>query len=156
MGMDIKNKKAYFEYEILEKFVAGMQLMGSEVKSIREGKANIQESFCYFKKNELWIRGLHVSEYEQAAHYGHKALRERKLLLTKRELKKLQDKTKEKGAAYCYVVLLVSGRGWVWKLEIGLAKGKKSYNKLLRIVEDHLIQGSYTKRDLDIIKKLRG
>lgn len=149
MGMDIKNKKAYFEYEILEKFVAGMQLMGSEVKSIREGKANIQESFCYFKKNELWIRGLHVSEYEQAAHYGHKALRERKLLLTKRELKKLQDKTKEKGLTIVALKLFLSGRGWV-KLEIGLAKGKKIYDKR------NTIKDRDAKRDLDRIKKLRG
>ena len=149
MGMDIKNKKAYFEYEILEKFVAGMQLMGSEVKSIREGKANIQESFCYFKKNELWIRGLHVSQYEQAAHYGHKALRERKLLLTKRELKKLQDKTKEKGLTIVALKLFLSGRGWV-KLEIGLAKGKKIYDKR------NTIKDRDAKRDLDRIKKLRG
>ena len=149
MGMDIKNKKAYFEYEILEKFVAGMQLMGSEVKSIREGKANIQESFCYFKKNELWILGLHVSEYEQAAHYGHKALRERKLLLTKRELKKLQDKTKEKGLTIVALKLFLSGRGWV-KLEIGLAKGKKIYDKR------NTIKDRDAKRDLDRIKKLRG
>ena len=149
MGMDIKNKKAYFEYEILEKFVAGMQLMGSEVKSIREGKANIQESFCYFKKNELWIRGLHVSEYEQAAHYGHKALRERKLLLTKRELKKLQYKTKEKGLTIVALKLFLSGRGWV-KLEIGLAKGKKIYDKR------NTIKDRDAKRDLDRIKKLRG
>tara|TARA_Y100001954_G_C15721435_1_gene558439 strand:+ start:294 stop:743 length:450 start_codon:yes stop_codon:yes gene_type:complete len=147
MGMDIKNKKAYFEYEILEKFVAGMQLMGSEVKSIREGKANIQESFCYFKKNELWIRGLHVSEYEQAAHYGHKALRERKLLLTKRELKKLQDKTKEKGLTIVALKLFLSGRGWV-KLEVGLAKGKKIYDKR------NTIKDRDAKRDLDRIKKL--
>ena len=149
MGMDIKNKKAYVEYEILEKFVAGMQLMGSEVKSIREGKANIQESFCYFKKNELWIRGLHVSEYEQAAHYGHKALRERKLLLTKRELKKLQDKTKEKGLTIVALKLFLSGRGWV-KLEVGLAKGKKIYDKR------NTIKDRDAKRDLDRIKKLRG
>ena len=149
MGMDIKNKKAYFEYEILEKFVAGMQLMGSEVKSIREGKANIQETFCYFKKNELWIRGLHVSQYEQAAHYGHKALRERKLLLTKRELKKLQDKTKEKGLTIVALKLFLSGRGWV-KLEIGLAKGKKIYDKR------NTIKDRDAKRDLDRIKKLRG
>ena len=149
MGMDIKNKKAYFEYEILEKFVAGMQLMGSEVKSIREGKANIQESFCYFKKNELWIRGLHVSEYEQAAHYGHKALRERKLLLSKRELKKLQYKTKEKGLTIVALKLFLSGRGWV-KLEIGLAKGKKIYDKR------NTIKDRDAKRDLDRIKKLRG
>ena len=147
MGMDIKNKKAYFEYEILEKFVAGMQLMGSEVKSIREGKANIQESFCYFKKNELWIRGLHVSEYEQAAHYGHKALRERKLLLTKRELKKLQDKTKEKGLTIVALKLFLSARGWV-KLEVGLAKGKKIYDKR------NTIKDRDAKRDLDRIKKL--
>ena len=147
-GDGYKNKKAYFEYEILEKFVAGMQLMGSEVKSIREGKANIQESFCYFKKNELWIRGLHVSEYEQAAHYGHKALRERKLLLSKRELKKLQDKTKEKGLTIVALKLFLSGRGWV-KLEIGLAN-KKIYDKR------NTIKDRDAKRDLDRIKKLRG
>ena len=147
MSLDIKNKKAYFEYEITDKFVAGMQLMGSEVKSIREGRASIQESFCYFKKNELWIRGMHIGVYEQAAHNGHETLRERKLLLKKRELAKLQEKTKEKGLTIVALKMFLSSRGWV-KLEIGLAKGKKIYDKR------NTIKDREAKRDLDRIKKL--
>ena len=147
--MEVKNKKAYFEFEILEKFVAGMVLMGSEIKSIRDGRINIQEAHCYFRKKELWIRNMNIGIYEQAAHNGHEAIRERKLLLNKKELKKLLEKTREKGLAIMPLRLFLSGRGWV-KLEIGLAKGKKIHDKR------NTIKDRESKRELDRIKKLKG
>jgi len=147
--MEVKNKKAYFEFEILEKFVAGMVLMGSEIKSIRDGRINIQEAHCYFRKKELWVRNMNIGIYEQAAHNGHEAIRERKLLLNKKELKKLLEKTREKGLAIMPLRLFLSGRGWV-KLEIGLAKGKKVHDKR------NTIKDRESKRELDRIKKLKG
>ena len=147
--MEVKNKKAYFEFEILEKFVAGMVLMGSEIKSIRNGRINIQEAHCYFRKKELWVRNMNIGIYEQAAHNGHEAIRERKLLLNKKELKKLLEKTREKGLAIMPLRLFLSGRGWV-KLEIGLAKGKKVHDKR------NTIKDRESKRELDRIKKLKG
>ena len=147
--MEVKNKKAYFEFEILEKFVAGMVLMGSEIKSIRDGRINIQEAHCYFRKKELWVRNMNIGIYEQAAQNGHEAIRERKLLLNKKELKKLLEKTREKGLAIMPLRLFLSGRGWV-KLEIGLAKGKKVHDKR------NAIKDRESKRELDRIKKLKG
>jgi SsrA-binding protein len=147
--MEVKNKKAYFEFEILEKFVAGMVLMGSEIKSIRDGRINIQEAHCYFRKKELWVKNMNIGIYEQAAHNGHEAIRERKLLLNKKELKKLLEKTREKGLAIMPLRLFLSGRGWV-KLEIGLAKGKKIHDKR------NTIKDRESKRELDRIKKLKG
>ena len=147
--MEVKNKKAYFEFEILEKFVAGMVLMGSEIKSIRDGRINIQEAHCYFRKKELWVKNMNIGIYEQAAHNGHEAIRERKLLLNKKELKKLLEKTREKGLTIMPLRLFLSGRGWV-KLEIGLAKGKKIHDKR------NTIKDRESKRELDRIKKLKG
>ncbi len=146
--MEVKNKKAYFEFEILEKFVAGMVLMGSEIKSIRDGRINIQEAHCYFRKKELWVRNMNIGIYEQAAHNGHEAIRERKLLLNKKELKKLLEKTREKGLAIMPLRLFLSGRGWV-KLEIGLAKGKKVHDKR------NTIKDRESKRELDRLKKIK-
>src|SRR5438552_2172287 len=95
--IEIKNKRASFEYTFLEKFIAGMVLTGSEIKSIRMGKANLSESYCVFQNGELFVRNLHVTEYEKAKHYGHEPLRDRKLLLTANELKKLEKKLKDQG-----------------------------------------------------------
>ncbi|MBP9884527.1 MAG: SsrA-binding protein, partial [Chitinophagales bacterium] len=96
-AINIKNKKAYFEFEFIDKFIAGIQLTGTEIKSIREGKVNMNDGWCYFQKNELWIKNLNISTYDKGTHYNHEPLRPRKLLLNKKELKKLQDKIKEKG-----------------------------------------------------------
>ena len=129
MSINIKNKRATFNYEIVDQFTAGIQLMGSEVKSIRAGKASMSESYCYIKKGELFIKNMHIAEYKQASYTGHKdPVRERKLLLNKKELSKIEKKIKEKGMAVVPVKMFLSARGLL-KVEIGLAKGKKIHDK---------------------------
>ncbi len=127
-SINIKNKKAYFEFEFIDKFIAGMVLTGTEIKSIREGKVNMNDGWCYFQKNDLWIRNLNISAYEKGTHYNHEPLRPRELLLNKKELNKLQDKMKEKGLTVIPLRLFISDRGFA-KLEIALAKGKKIHDK---------------------------
>lgn len=133
----ISNKKAYFEFEILEKFVAGMVLTGTEIKSIRAGKANLSDAFCSFTGNELFVRNLHISEYELGTHYNHEPKRMRKLLLKKKELRKLLAKVKEKGLTIVPLKMFLSGTGYA-KIEIGLAKGKKIHDKRDSIKEKDL------------------
>ena len=124
----IKNKRATFEYFILEKYVAGIVLTGTEIKSIRNGKASIAEAYGYFDGGELFIRDMHVSEYKYGTYNNHLAKRDRKLLLNKRELKKLAIKVKEKGLTIVPLLLFINERGLA-KLEIGLAQGKHYYDK---------------------------
>ncbi len=124
----IKNKKAYYEYFISEKYVAGIQLLGTEIKSIRTGKVSLTEAYCTFKDNELFVINLHIAEYQYGTHYNHEPKRDRKLLLTKRELKKLGIKIKEKGFTVIPVLLFINENGLA-KLEIGVARGKKLYDK---------------------------
>ncbi|MBC7864290.1 MAG: SsrA-binding protein SmpB [Bacteroidia bacterium] len=126
--IEIKNRKASFEFSFLEKYIAGMVLLGSEIKSIRQGKANLSDAYCVFVKGELWIRNLHINEYEKATHYTHVPLRERKLLLTANELKKLEKKLKDQGLTIIPTKLFINEKGFA-KLEIALAKGKKIYDK---------------------------
>lgn len=126
--MSIKNRSAFFEYYIEDKYVAGLVLTGTEVKSIREGKASFNDSYCYFHKGELWIKSLHISEYSHGTYNNHDPLRERKLLLSKKELKKLEGKIKEKGFTIVPLALFFTEKGLV-KLEIGLGKGKKTHDK---------------------------
>lgn len=124
----IKNKKAYFEYHILDKYVAGIKLLGTEIKSIREGKANINDAFCTFINEQLYVRNLHIAEYSYGSFYNHEAKRDRILLLNKKELKKLQTRGEEKGLTIVPLALFISERGFA-KLEIGLAQGKKTFDK---------------------------
>jgi SsrA-binding protein len=126
--VNIKNRKASFEYQFIDKYVAGVVLTGTEVKSVRETKVNLQHAYCTFKKDELYIREMHISPYTLAAHYNHEATRERKLLLNRQELKKLMTKSQEKGLTIIPVRLFINDRGLV-KIEIALAKGKKLYDK---------------------------
>jgi SsrA-binding protein len=126
--ISIKNKKAYFEYFLLEELTAGIQLTGTEIKSIREGKASFVDSFCTFINNELFVRNLHISEYRFGTHYNHDPKRDRKLLLNARELRKLETKTREKGFTIIPVLLFINENGYA-KLKIALAKGKHSYDK---------------------------
>jgi len=126
--INIKNKKASFEFFILDKFTAGIQLQGTEIKSIRDGKANITDAYCMFFNNELLIKNMHIAEYKYGSIYNHEPKRERKLLLNKRELKKLQNKLKDKGLTIVPVLLFINEKGFA-KLEIALAKGKKLYDK---------------------------
>ena len=127
-NINIKNRRASFEYELIDKYVAGMQLMGTEIKSIREGKATLADAFCYFKNGELWVKQMHITPYAQGTHYNHDQTRERKLLLNKRELSKLLAKTEEKGMSIVPTRLFINDRGFA-KLEIALAKGKKLHDK---------------------------
>ncbi|WP_372774174.1 SsrA-binding protein SmpB [Mangrovibacterium sp.] len=127
-NINIKNKRAYFEYEILEKFVAGIQLVGTEIKSIRNSKASIVEAYCRFTKSELYVVNMNISEYDFGNINNHEARRDRKLLLTKKELEKLQKKMKESSLTIVPLKLFLNDRGLA-KLEIGLAKGKKLHDK---------------------------
>jgi len=124
----IKNKKAYYDYFIIEEFVAGIQLVGSEIKSIRKGKASISESFCVFTDGELFLMNSNVQHYEFANQFNHDTKRPKKLLLTKKELKKLQTKITEKGLTIIPLKMFVNDKG-LCKVVIGLSKGKKLYDK---------------------------
>ncbi len=123
----VKNKKANFEYHVLETFEAGMVLKGTEVQSIRQKKVNIQEGYAFIKKEEVYITGMNVTPYEQGNRYNHEPLRERKLLLHKSEIKKLNGKLKERG--YTLVPLKLYFKNGKVKLLLGLAKGKAEYDK---------------------------
>lgn len=127
-NIQIKNRKASYEFEFVEKVEAGIMLKGTEIKSLREGKASIQEAYCYFKKGELYIKGMNISPYSQASFESHEMTRDRKLLLKKRELEKFKSKTEEKGLTIVPVRIYINSRGLA-KLEIALAKGKKIYDK---------------------------
>jgi SsrA-binding protein len=125
---EIKNRSAYHDYFIEDKLDAGMVLVGTEVKSIRDGKVNFVDSFCVFFKGELWVRNMHIAEYRFGTTNNHIAVHDRKLLLTKRELRKLENKIKEKGYTIVPLRIFFTEKGYA-KLEIGLGKGKKVYDK---------------------------
>lgn len=126
--ISIKNKKAGFEYYLTEQFTAGLVLTGTEIKSIRESKVNITDSYCAFRGTELFAINLHISEYKFGNQFNHEPKRERKLLLTSRELRKLIIKTKDKGITIVPVELFLNEKGFA-KLTIAIARGKKSYDK---------------------------
>jgi len=126
--VNIENRRAKFDYQFLEKLVAGLVLTGTEIKSIREGKAALVDSYCYFRNNELFIRNMHIAEYSEGTHYNHEPNRERKLLLSKPELNKMQKKLKDQGLTIVPIRLFISDSGYA-KLEIALAKGKKEFDK---------------------------
>ena len=144
--MEIINRKAKYAYQFVQTLIAGMQLTGTEIKSLRAGKASLAESFCLFKKNELWVKGMHIAEYTQGSHNNHEVYRLRKLLLNKRELEKLQQKTKEKGMTIVPYKIFFSERGLA-KMEIALAKGKKIHDKRESIKQKD------SKRALDRVMK---
>ena len=127
-NVSIRNKKASYEYEFIEKLEVGIMLKGTEIKSLREGKASIQEAYCFFKSNELYIKGMNISPYAQASFESHDITRDRKLLLKKRELEKFKSKTEEKGLTVVPTKIYINSRGLA-KVEIVLAKGKKIYDK---------------------------
>lgn len=126
--INIKNKRASFEYSFLDKFVAGLQLTGTEIKSIREGKASISESYCVMINAELWVRNMNINEYSKGSIYNHEPKRDRKLLLKKQELKKLINKLKDQGLTIIPLRMFISKSGYA-KLEIALSKGKKIFDK---------------------------
>jgi SsrA-binding protein len=125
--ISINNKKARFEYEILEKFTAGIVLLGTEIKSIRQGKASIKEAYCYVENGELWIQNMNISIYEEAGPNNHDPIRLRKLLLNAIELKKIEKKMRDVGLTIIPLKVFLTG-GWA-KLEIAIAKGKKHFDK---------------------------
>ena len=124
----LKNKPATFEYAIEDKLTTGIVLTGSEIKSIRLGKVSFNDSYCFFHKDELWIRSLHIAEYVNAGYAGHDPVRERKLLLNRKEIKKWLQKIKEKGLTIVPLSVYINENGYA-KLDIGLGRGKKLYDK---------------------------
>ena len=138
----IKNKKASHEYEFLEKFTAGMVLQGTEIKSIRQGKASIMEAYCRFNNGELFIHNMHITEYDKGGFVNHIPNRTRKLLLNKTEIKRLDKKLKDQGLTIVPTRLFVSQSGYA-KLNIALAKGKKLFDKR------ESLKQSDSKRDID-------
>jgi SsrA-binding protein len=124
----IRNKKASHDYEFLEKFIAGIKLTGTEIKSIRLGKATIPDSYCLFENGELYLRGMHISEYWWGNLNNHDPIRDRKLLLTSKELRKIERKVKETGLTIIVIKIFINDRGLA-KAEIAISKGKKEYDK---------------------------
>jgi SsrA-binding protein len=144
--IDIRNKKAWHEYEILDKYTAGIVLTGTEIKAIRAGKASLVDSYCLFENNELFVKGMHISEYDFGNIFNHFPRRDRKLLLNRRELKKLQKSVREKGLTIITLRMFIAENSYA-KLEIALARGKKEYDKR----ED--LKKKDTKRELDRMMK---
>jgi SsrA-binding protein len=140
--VNIKNKRASFEYQFLETYTAGMVLTGTEIKSVRDNKASIVEAYCYFKNGELFVKNMHIADYENASFYKHEPRRDRKLLLTSHELGKLNKGVTTKGLTIIPTRIFMSEKGWA-KLDIALAKGKKIYDKR----ED--LKSKDAKRDID-------
>lgn len=140
--IEIKNKRAEYEYFLLDDYTAGIVLTGTEIKSIRDGKANLTDAYCTFIGNELFVRQMHISEYRFGSYLNHAAKRDRKLLLNKRELHKLQNKIKERGFTIVPTLLFINPEGYA-KLDISLARGKKFFDKRETIKEKD------TRRDME-------
>ena len=145
--INIQNKRARFEYELIEQYTAGLVLTGTEIKSIRMGKATITDSFCEFnERGELFVINMNIQEYAWGTHYNHRPKAERKLLMNKRELRKLEKEVKNVGLTIVPLKVFISDKGYA-KLIIALAKGKKLYDKR------ETIKDRENKRDLDRVKK---
>lgn len=138
--VEVLNRKASFEYQFLDTFTAGLVLSGTEIKSIRQGKVNLTDAYCLFHQDELFVRNMHISKYEEGTHYNHEPIRDRKLLLSKRELKKLLNELKNVGLTIIPTKLFISDKGYA-KLNIALAKGKKLYDKREDIKERDVKRG---------------
>jgi len=145
-NINIKNRRASFEYEFLEKFTAGIQLTGTEIKSVRAGKVNITDGFCFLSNGELFIKNMYIAEYVQGTYNNHEPKRTRKLLLNRNEIDKLQRKKKDVGLTIIPLSLFINKKGFA-KLDIALAKGKKLHDKR----ED--LKAKDTKREMDRAKK---
>jgi len=146
-NINIRNKRARFDFEILDKYIAGIQLVGTEIKAIREGKASLSDSFCEFNdRGELFVVNLYINEYSHGTHYNHIPKRERKLLLNKKELKKLRREVEKSGLTIVPLRMFITDKGWA-KLEIGLARGRKKYDKR------ELLKERDIKRQLDQVRK---
>ena len=148
MSINIKNRKASFEYNFIASFIAGISLVGTEIKSIRNNKASISDAYCILIDNELYVKNLHIAEYENGGTNNHDPKRDRKLLLNRQEIHKISAKVKEKGNSVIPIRLFINKNGKA-KLEITLAKGKKIYDKRESIKEKD------QKRDIKRIKKIK-
>lgn len=126
--INIVNRRASFEYQFIHKYIAGIALLGTEIKSIREGNVNLADAYCFFRDEELYVRNMHIGNYKQGTHSNHEPLRIRKLLLKKAELRKLRSKSQDQGVSIVPVRLFLSETGYA-KLEIALAQGKKLFDK---------------------------
>jgi SsrA-binding protein len=140
--VNIKNKRATFDYEIVDTYTAGIVLTGTEIKSIRLGKASLVDTFCFFARQELWVKNMHIAEYFYGSYNNHVARRDRKLLLNRKELKKLERATKETGFTMVPIRMFINEKGLA-KVVIALAKGKKQYDKRQSLREKD------DKRDMD-------
>ena len=141
-NVNIRNKRATFDYEILEEYIAGIVLVGTEIKSLRLGKASLVDSYCYFERGELWIRNVNIAEYTWGTCNNHVPKRDRKLLLNRKELNKLQRSLQDRGLTVVGLRLFINDRGLA-KVAIGLARGRKSYDKREYIKEND------AKREMD-------
>jgi len=126
--VNIRNKKASHEFEFIDTFTTGIILTGTEIKSVRASKASINDAYCYIYNDELWVKGMHISEYSFGSYNNHDTTRERKLLMKKREILKIKDKLKDKGNTIIVRSMFITARGWA-KLDIALARGKKLHDK---------------------------
>lgn len=133
-NINIRNRQASFQYELIDKYVTGLVLKGTEIKSIREGKVNLQDGYVYFSNDEAFVKGINITPFAQGTHYNHEASRERKLLLKKSEIRKLRSRTEEKGLTIVPLRLFINDRGYA-KLEIAVARGKKLHDKRESIKE---------------------
>ena len=145
--INVRNKRATFDYEITEEFTAGIVLVGTEIKSIRAGRVALNDTYCYFERNELWIKGVNVAEYAWGSCNNHVPKRDRKLLLNRKELGKLQRMGVDRGLTIVGLRLFLSERGLV-KVVIGLGRGRKSYDK-----REHLKSGD-AQREMDRVMKI--
>ena len=144
-SINVKNRQAAYNYELLDKYIAGMVLKGTEIKSIKEGKVNLQDGYCYVDRGELFVKGINITPYAQGTHYNHEPARERKLLIKRSEIRKLESRMAEKGLTLIPTRLFINDRGYA-KLEIALARGKKQFDKRQTIKEKDI------RRELNRIK----
>ncbi|MBO7185528.1 MAG: SsrA-binding protein SmpB [Alistipes sp.] len=141
-NVNIRNKRATFDYEIIEEYIAGIVLVGTEIKSLRLGKASLVDSYCYFERNELWIRNVNIAEYTWGTCNNHVPKRDRKLLLNRKELNKLQRSLQDRGLTVVGLRIFLNDRGLA-KVAVGLARGRKSYDKR------EYIKSNDAKREMD-------
>jgi SsrA-binding protein len=136
-NVNIKNRRATFDYEVIERYTAGIQLFGTEIKSIRESKASLVDTYCQFVGNELWVKQMHIAEYRFGSYTNHEAKRDRKLLMTRKELRKLEKQVKDTGKTIIPLRLFINEKGFA-KMEIALCQGKHTYDKrqALRAADD--------------------
>lgn len=146
--VNIKNRRATFDYAVLDRYVAGIQLFGTEIKSIRESKASLVDTYCLFQGDELWVKQMHIAEYRFGSYANHEVRRDRKLLLQRKELRKLQRQVKDTGKTIIPLRLFINEKGLA-KLEIGLCQGKHEYDKRQSIKERE------DKRQIQDIKRIR-